>query len=501
MLEIRGIRKHYGNTRALDGLDLSATPGEILGIAGPNGAGKTTLIRILAGEEIETAGSILLDGKPWSPGTTDSTVAVVHQESQLFPNLSVRDNLAVGRESSRFWRPRSGPNEGRVLTWLGLAGYANSVVGSLPLAVQQRTEIARALVRDARLFLFDEPNSALTEDESRDLFAWMRSLAGAGRIVMFVSHRLSELVAHSNRVNVIRDGRCVETLEGDALTHEAVARALVVEHERRESLPRPAERMDGSPVLLHARNWKSKSGAFAVADFNVRRGEIVAVTGVEGSGAREFVASLGGHERARGSAEIAGFADRRAIRAMTAYLPANRRESLFPNFSVAENLVSRLGNRRIATRFGVLRGRRITAVAERARKNFHIRCSSIRQLVAALSGGNQQKVALAAVLNLERKLIIAEEPTQGVDLSSKAEIHHLLRSFADEGNGVLLYGVEIPEVFEMADRVHVMHKGAMSPAIDVARFLSAPELAAEVVATERGMEEAMQGSTSVVEAS
>jgi ABC-type sugar transport system ATPase subunit len=205
LVRIRGLRKIYGNTRALDDIDLDLRSGEVLGIAGPNGAGKSTLIRILAGEERADSGEIWIDDTPWTKASADA-VAVVHQEPQLFPNLTVAENLMVGREGTRFRTPRLGVTERDLMSALGLSAVASRTLSSCALATQQRTEIARALARQSTIFLFDEPNSALTPEDSRELFAEIHRLADASRIVILVTHRLGDLVEHADRVAIVRDG-------------------------------------------------------------------------------------------------------------------------------------------------------------------------------------------------------------------------------------------------------------------------------------------------------
>jgi ABC-type sugar transport system ATPase subunit len=484
VLEIRGLRKNYGETRALNGLDLVVPRGEVFGIAGPNGAGKSTLMRLLAGEEVPTAGGIFLDGTPWSARA--GRVAVVHQEPQLFPNLSVVENLLVGREHTRLGRPGPSKQELAILSELEILQHGAKRLRACSLAVQQRTEIARAIARDAQLFLFDEPNSALTEEESDHLFARMRALASEGRIVIFVSHRLRELVSVAHRVAVIRDGRCTALIEGESLTQDALARELVVEEDagngaRTRSMTATSE----SGPLLRVTDWVHPRRLFRVPEFGIRPGEIVAIIGVEGSGAREFVASLAGHQPALGSLVLAADGGRRGGRALAAFIPASRTSSLFPNFSVAENVVSRLGPGEIAYSSRYLRKRRIFQIAEAARRRFQIRCASVRQPIRSLSGGNQQKVAIAAAMLKRPVLLVAEEPTRGVDVSSKAEIYHLLRQFADDGKGVVMYCTEIPEVFEIADRAFVMDAGRVSHPLDISAYASVQELAGEVARLER----------------
>ena len=227
-VRIRGLRKRYGDTVALAGLDLDARPGEILGVAGPNGAGKSTMVKILAGEVDRDEGEILVDGEPWSSELGSSRVAVVHQEPQLFPNLTVGENIVAGHEENGWRWPRRGDAPPPACSRSsGSSTLRDTPLGELGLAVQQRTEITRALARDARVMLFDEPNSALTPDESAEFFRLIRQLADAGRVVMLISHRLTELAANSDRVAVILDGRCVRLLEGADRTAENIAETLV----------------------------------------------------------------------------------------------------------------------------------------------------------------------------------------------------------------------------------------------------------------------------------
>jgi ABC-type sugar transport system ATPase subunit len=203
-IRIRNVAKRYGSTVALDGIELDIRPGEVLGIAGPNGAGKSTLIRIIAGEEWPDSGTLTFDGRPWFPSVDWREVAVVHQEPQLFPNLTVAENVLVGREGTRTARPRLGLADAGVMQALGIARLKDRLLDDCTLATQQRTEIARAVAREARVFLFDEPNSALTDEESDELFREMHKLAGEGRIVLLVTHRLGDLVAHAGRGGGIR---------------------------------------------------------------------------------------------------------------------------------------------------------------------------------------------------------------------------------------------------------------------------------------------------------
>jgi ABC-type sugar transport system ATPase subunit len=479
-IEIRGLRKSYGNTRALDGLDLDLIPGEVLGIAGPNGAGKSTLVRILAGEERQDAGELRANG-PALP-----EVAVVHQEPQLFPNLTVAQNLLVGREGGGLLRPGTPHADRELMEALGLGPYASRPLSTCSLAVQQRTEIARALARDARVFLFDEPNSALTDEESDELFREMQKLADAGNIVILVTHRLGDLVEHTGRVVVIRDGRVAAELRGASLTEEAIAQSLVlVEHRAAPDAGRAARDGGGNAALLRVAGWTHRGGAFADVALQVPRGEILALMGVEGSGARELLRSFGGVDPAGGEIAVAGANGRAAIDRHTAYVSATRQFSLYSNLSVGDNLLARLGTPDISGFAGSLRPRRMRTLAADAVRRFLVKTRTLTQGIRSLSGGNQQKVAIAQALASRPRLLLLEEPTRGVDVGSRREIYRLLAGFAADGNAVVMYCTEVPEMFEAADRVIVVSDGRLSAPLSVAEHPHVEALATEVTRLER----------------
>jgi ABC-type sugar transport system ATPase subunit len=484
-LRIRGLRKWYGDTRALDGLDLEARRGEILGIAGPNGAGKSTLIKILAGETYADDGDIQLDGQAWDGGTEADRVAVVHQEPQLFPNLTVAENLMVGREGTRALVRGLRASERQLMTDLAILDVADVPLRKVTLATQQRVEIGRALARDARIFLFDEPNSALTQEESTDLFGRMHLLARGGKVVLLVSHRIAELSRHAERVALIIDGVCTDVLEGDALTQEGIADGLVTGEAHREPDERDAiQRAADAPTTLRLRDWTHSGGEFADIELQVQAGEIVALVGVEGSGARELVRSIAGFERASGGIDIAGQDGPAQARAGTSLVSADRATSLFGNLSVGDNLVSRLG-REIAGVGGALRRRRMQQIATELRDRFQVKASSIDLPVRSLSGGNQQKVAIAAAIVKGPNVLVLEEPTRGVDVGSKREIYRHMRQYANGGRAVIIYCTEVPEVFEAADRAYVVSDGRLSEPLDVASFTDVETLARTITRLER----------------
>ena len=484
-LVLRGVKKWYGDTHALDGLDLDSRSGEILGIAGPNGAGKSTIIKILAGEVREDTGEFVLDGAEWRPMDHRDRVAVVHQEPQLFPNLSVAENLMIGREGTRALVRRLDSKERALMKDLAILDYADRPLGSVPLAMRQRVEIGRALARDARVFLFDEPNSALTQEESSDLFRRMHLLADGGAVVILVSHRIAELADHAARVALILDGRCTGILEGDALTQEGIAAGLVsgqVAHEPVEELIKQMNDVAGMDMRLVG--WTSSGGAFAGIDLNVHAGEIIAIVGVEGSGGRELVRSMAGFERSTGSMDIAGHGGAADVTTGTGLVSADRAASLFGNLTIADNMVARL-DREITARGIALRRRRMAQIANELRERFGVKATSLDRPITSLSGGNQQKVAISAAIVKGPEVLVLEEPTRGVDVASKREIYRILRAFANQGHAVIVFCTEVPEVFEVADLAYVMSDGRISERLIVTSYEDVEALARAITRLER----------------
>jgi ABC-type sugar transport system ATPase subunit len=480
-IEVSGVSKAYGSTQALAGIELDIRPGEILGIAGPNGAGKSTLVRMLDGQEEVDAGSLSWGGEPWDPVRGPRRVTVVHQEPQLFPTITVGENLMIGRETSPTARPSPGPEELEVLEQLGIGAHAGDTLVNCSLAVRQFTALARALVANAELFLFDEPNSALTESESLRLFTFMRELADEGKLVVLVTHRLAELEAVADRVAIILDGRCSAILTGDDVRQTRIARQLVAGIDAVAGTELHGEPTEAAArgATLRAAAWTHGRRAVADIDIELAPGEIVALVGVEGSGGRELLASLNGLEPASGTLEdgAGGPAPR------CAFVAADRRSSLFPNLSVASNLVSRLGRPRIAGPIGLLRPAAANRLANEMRATFNVRARSVSQPLTSLSGGNQQKVAIASAIALNPVVLLLEEPTRGVDVGSKAEIYRLLSEFVRDGRSVMMFCTEVVEAFEAADRVVILDQGEIVGELAIAGFADLASLAAEIEET------------------
>jgi ABC-type sugar transport system ATPase subunit len=479
-ITLRTLSKRYGNTRALQDLDLDLFPGEVLGIAGPNGAGKSTLMRVLAGEEDADSGDIRCGDELWKRSFLVQHVAVVHQEPQLFPNLTVAENLLVGREGTRVARPGSGHAERDLMVTMGIASVADQPLSKVRLATRQRVEIGRELARNAKVLLFDEPNSALSADESTALFHEIHKVAKAGNVVILVTHRLEDLVQHTTRVVVVREGRVAAELSGSALTEEAIARLLVrgLRPDNRTSRAELAPTAQGSRPIAQVASWSQTSHAFTNLDVSIEAGEVVALLGVEGSGAREFLRSVAGFETTRGEIEVAGLRSIGDIRQVVAYVAPSREDSLFRNLTVGENILARLGRPDIASRFGWLKTRQMRRRADAEMPRFAVKAESAAHGITTLSGGNQQKVAIAQAMLQGPMLVALEEPTRGVDVSSKREIYELLRDFAATGAAVLMFCTEILEVFEAADRALVFVRGRLKGSITIADHDRVEELAA-----------------------
>jgi ABC-type sugar transport system ATPase subunit len=479
VLQIDGATKRYGDTLALGGLSLRARSGEITGIAGPNGAGKSTLVKALAGEVQIDSGSIVF-GEESTDGATSARAArtaVVHQETSLFPNLTVAQNLALSRTPKGYGIPKITEADLASLASLGILEHRNRKVIDCSLVVRQLTEIARAFVLEsADVLLLDEPNSALTGEESTLLFDRVADIREQNRIVLLVSHRLEDLVTHCDRVFVVRDGRVTSALSGSDLSESAIARELVVDaHLTNHVSDSPVERIVGSSSLV-ATGWTHRKGRFRDVELTCRSGEITAIVGNEGSGGRELLRSLAGFEPATGSRTLNN--GDHVVRGFAAqYMPAERQVSLFTNLNCGQNVTSRLGVPDIATRWRWMRSRAIKSTAQELLDRFVVRGGGRLTNIRALSGGNQQKVAIAAAVAGEPAVLLLEEPTRGVDISSKAEIYRLLVDYAQMDRVVVVFCSEMPEVFELADQVLVVSEGAILATQRVSDFASVADLA------------------------
>lgn len=472
MLELRGIVKRYGGVHALRGVDFDVQPGEVHALVGENGAGKSTLIKIVAGAERADAGTITLNGDPLASASTaaaiDAGIATVYQEPHLFGELTVAENVFLGREIRR---RRGGPVDWRaqrkrvieLLDRLGVdSGIADVRIADLPVAEQQLVSISKAFAQDARILILDEPSAILTDREIEVLFGVVRNLRAGGVGVVYISHRLDELAQISDRVTVLRDGQVVASRPTSELTVRAVAE-LMVGHELALAPDRPARQFAGTPVLQV--NGLTKADQFEPFDLSVGEGEVVALYGLVGSGASAIARALYGVDPAdRGAVQVDGRplrlrTPRDAAAAGIAMVPGNRAvQGVFAPKSIAFNLsAAHLGF--LSKVPGWLDRARERTVARGLIDRLSIRAKGPQTRVAALSGGNQQKTLIARQLVRRPRVLLLEEPTQGVDVGAKDEIHRIVSELAENGSAIVVASSDLPEVLGLADRVLVVRRG------------------------------------------
>ncbi|MCW2805423.1 MAG: transporter related [Propionibacteriaceae bacterium] len=473
-LQLRGITKRFGSLVANDSIDLDIRPGEIHCLLGENGAGKSTLMNVLYGLLQPDGGQILIDGTPVHFDNPEQAMAagigMVHQHFMLVEVFTVAENLVLGREigTAGLLNMKAARSRVRELsTRYNFAVDPDAVVENLPVGVQQRVEILKALANDAKYLIFDEPTAVLTPQEIDELIAVMRSLRDEGRAIVFITHKLREVREIADKITVVRRGAVVGTAEPTAseaqLAELMVGRAVSLTVEKE-----PAAVQDAPRLVINGVSVAGASGALVVEDLDldVAGGEIVCIAGVQGNGQSELVeAVLGLLPVSRGSITLDGRAisnlkPKQTIDAGVGYVPEDRQHDGFVGtFTVAENLVLNSFDeppyaRGIALDLARIRSNATDRVAE-----FDIRTESIDTPVSSLSGGNQQKVVLARELSRPLSLLIASQPTRGVDVGAIEFLHRRLVRERDNGTAVLIVSTELDEVAALADRIAVMYRG------------------------------------------
>jgi ribose transport system ATP-binding protein len=464
LLRLTNIAKHYAGVAALKGVDLSLVGGQVHALLGENGAGKSTLMAIAAGSTApDLGGEVVVDGHPmdsWTPAAaTAAGVAIVHQHPAVLPDLTVAENLLIAVPK----RVRAGRGSRwmrELLARVGCDADLRARVDSLGVANRQLLELAKALAIRPRVLILDEPTAALGADRVDALFAEVRRAAAAGTAVVYITHRLAEVRQIADRVTVLRDGAVQGTGWLDEVSDAEILRMIVGRAVESTFPAKGTARLAEPPALTVA----GLSGAgFADVSFSVAPGEIVGLAGIVGNGQTEVVRALAGLLRAEGRAALAGgdlplSSPQAALRAGVAYLSADRHgEGLFLKLSVREN-VSVAALPRLSSH-GVVAGRAERAAVTEQSQALDIKTPSIDQPVSALSGGNQQKVALARTLLAGPRIVLADEPTQGVDVGARAEIYRILRDIAAAGTPVLVVSSDGKELAGLCDRVLVMSRG------------------------------------------
>lgn len=476
ILEARDISKQFPGTLALDGVTFRLRAGEVSALIGENGAGKSTLVKILAGIDRPTGGSLFLDGKPvqmHSVRDADANgIGMIHQELNLCANLSVAENIFLGREltSAPGLLDKKAQHEKaqQLLTRLEQPINVASLVENLPLGQQQIVEIAKALARDVRVLMMDEPTSALSASEIAVLFKIIRDLKARGVAVVYISHRLEELLEISDSVSVLRDGRMVA--ESPAATADA---RWIVEQMTGQSEISPATRKSSSAgaELLRVESLSITSDARRIllndVSFALHAGEVLGIYGLMGAGRTELLECLMGlRARSQGRIFLCGSSidnveTSERIAAGLTMVPEDRQSGgLVQSFSIRENMtLSSLA--RIASRFWLSSSRERSEVSQQI-AGLRIRTSAIDNNIGSLSGGNQQKVVLAKCLMTSPKVLLLDEPTRGVDVGAKREIYAIVRRLAGSGMGIIFVSSELDEIRTVADRISVFAKGRIT---------------------------------------
>jgi rhamnose transport system ATP-binding protein len=474
VLEMRGISKRFGATRALDGVSLELRRGEVHALVGENGAGKSTLIKVMTGVHQPDDGTMLVDGAPVTPRNAADAqglgIAAIYQEPLIFPDLSVAENIFVGHRDL-----------GRVVRWRKMCADAEALLSrldvhldprmpavGLPVAAQQAVEIAKAISLDVRVLIMDEPTAALSAHEVERLFRQVRRLRDEGVAVLFISHRLDEVFAIADRISVFRDGRHVSTQARADVTSAGLIAAMVG-REAADFYARSDHRT--GDVVLRVRGL-GRTGLFSGVSFDVRRGEVLGLAGLVGAGRTDVALALFGVAPAEtGTIELHGRqveigSPRDAMELGIAYVSEDRRHvGLSLAQSVTANItLPALG--RYVSRLGLVDRRAERETAEGFRTRLGIRTAGLNQPVGLLSGGNQQKAMLAKWLNTEPSVLLLDEPTRGIDVGAKAEVHQIVDELAREGVAVVLISSDLPEVLAMSDRVLVMREGEQRGVFD-----------------------------------
>ncbi|MBB2946001.1 simple sugar transport system ATP-binding protein [Actinoplanes lutulentus] len=475
-LELRGITKRFGDLVANDHIDITVEPGEVHALLGENGAGKSTLMNQLYGLLQPDEGQILVNDEPLvfrSPRDAIAAgIGMVHQHFMLVPVFTVAENIALGSEETRGgplgWldRRRSRRDVIETSERYGLPVDPDALVEDLPVGAQQRVEIVKALTRDVDLLILDEPTAVLTPQETQELLAVMRSLTAMGKSIVFITHKLKEVKAIADRITVVRRGKIVGTASPDT-SEEELAALMVGRAVSLEVSKTPAE--PGRSVLkLSGLVVDDDRGVRAVdgVDLEVRAGEVLGIAGVQGNGQTELVeAVMGLRELRAGTVELdneslATLSTKRILRAGVGYVPEDRsHDGVVKEFSIAENLILDMYDRPpFGNAFKIDLGSVGTNAKERV-EQFDIRCMSPDNAVGTLSGGNQQKVVVAREMSRPLRLLIASQPTRGVDVGSIEFIHGRIIHERDQGTAVLVVSSELDEVVGLADRIAVMYRG------------------------------------------
>ncbi|KRN32071.1 ABC transporter ATP-binding protein [Liquorilactobacillus mali] len=489
VVEMRHITKQFGSYKANNDISLQLRKGEILALLGENGAGKSTLMGMLSGLLEPTDGEILINGKVVKMENPRDAkklgIGMVHQHFMLIPAFSVLENIILGDEPTKATRidyKKAASDIEKLAKKYHLDIDVNAKVRDITVGMQQRVEIMKALYRKANVFIFDEPTAALTPQEIEQLIKILRALAEEGNSVIFITHKLKEIKEVADRCVVIRMGKVIETVQVAETKEEVLAEMMVG---RKVNFAVEKKETDKSKTILSVNGLNVEAhGLLKVKDLdlNVHSGEIVGVAGVDGNGQSELIEAITGLRKIKkGSIELKGkplqnLSARRISEAGVGCIPEDRQNvGLILPFTIAENLVLKSYYKKPASRHGLLNYKKINELGKQLIKSFDIRSQSEKELAGDLSGGNQQKVIVAREISASPDLLIAANPTRGVDIGAIEYIHEKIIEQRNTGRGVLLISFELDEILKLSDRIVVMHEGQIVGEIDP-RHTSSEEL-------------------------
>jgi rhamnose transport system ATP-binding protein len=471
LLQVASITKTFAGVRALNGVSFDLRAGEVHALVGENGAGKSTLIKICTGAETPDSGTLTVLGhavRRMDPATSRSLgIAAIYQQPALFPHLTVAENIALSLEPKGVWRVRWNERAERARELLGRVGASigpERLVETLTMPEQQLVEIAKAIGADAKILIMDEPSASLTEREVDRLIGVIARLRDHGVGIVYISHRLEEIFAVADRVTVLRDGETVATRDRNQVDRAELIQLMVG---RELSAVFPKRTIQHGDVVLELRALSSRTAGVRDVSLFVRSGEILGLAGLVGSGRTQLAETIfgltppdAGEVLLRGSPlRIASPGD--AIAAGIGYLPEDRRRhGVVLDMPITAN--TSLANLRAISRHGLIDRRSERDAAQHYVDRLHIRAASVFADVGSLSGGNQQKVALARWLATRPAVLILDEPTQGVDIGAKSEIHALMQELVERGLAIIMISSELPEILGMSDRIAVMRNGAIA---------------------------------------
>lgn len=476
LLRAIDISKSYDGVDALKCATFELRAGEVHALVGENGAGKTTLIKIISGAVTADDGRIELDGElvvDNSPGRAKSLgVTAIYQEPALFPELTVAENIALGLEREGIWRrvdwKERRSRASKLLAEVGARIDVDAEAGELTMPEQQLVEIARAIGANSRVVIMDEPTASLSKEETENLYRVIAKLSEQGVGIVYITHRLDELPVIADRVTVLRDGQVVGTYDMADTNRQELIRLMVG---RELSAIFPKRELERGDIALELRSITSRASGLRDINLSVHRGEIVGLAGLVGAGRTELARIIFGLDHAdSGEVRVHGKAVRiltpaQAISYGIAYLPEDRRrQGVILEMPVSANVT--LASLRNLKRFGSFDFQQEKQIAREYVRRFAIKTPSIFSPVSTLSGGNQQKVALSRWLATKPSILILDEPTQGIDVGAKAEIHSLIGELASEGIAILMISSDLPEVLGMSDRIAVMHAGTIAGVVN-----------------------------------